>query len=65
MLDLDQSLPGRPGRQHPHIERRFSGMTSTIFIAAIIAVFCTFGVALAYAQFATRGIVAPGGRKPD
>lgn len=40
-------------------------MTSTIFIAAIIAVFCTFGVALAYAQFATRGIVAPGGRKPD
>ena len=40
-------------------------MTSTLFITAIIAVFCTFGVAMAYAQFATRGIVAPGGRQPD
>jgi amino acid transporter len=65
MLDLDQSSAGRAARQYCHIERRFSGMTSTLFITAIIAVFCTFGVAMAYAQFATRGIVAPGGRQPE
>ncbi len=40
-------------------------MTTTLFIAAIVAIFCTFGGALAYAQFATRGIVAPGARQPD
>lgn len=40
-------------------------MTTTIFIAAVLAVFATFAGALIYAQFATRGIVAPGRRAVD
>jgi hypothetical protein len=37
----------------------------TLLPAAVLAIFATFAATLAYAQFQTRGIVAPGGRKPD
>ena len=40
-------------------------MTTTLFVAAVLAVFATFAGALTYANFSTRGIVAPGGRMLD
>jgi hypothetical protein len=40
-------------------------MTQTLFLAAIVAVFATFGLALAYGQMAARGITAPGARPLD
>ena len=32
------------------------------FIAAVLAIFAAFAGVMTYAQIATRGIVAPGGR---
>lgn len=40
-------------------------MSITILIAAVLCIFGTFATAMIYAEIATRGIVAPGGRKPD
>jgi hypothetical protein len=37
----------------------------TLLLAAVLALFATFAATLTYAQLQTRGIVAPGGRKPD
>ncbi len=40
-------------------------MTNTLIIAAILAIFGAFSVALAYAQVVTRGLIAPGARPLD
>lgn len=40
-------------------------MTITFLIAAITCIFGIFAAALFYAEISTRGIVAPGARKPD
>jgi hypothetical protein len=37
----------------------------TLYIAAVICAFGIFGVTMAYGQFMTRGIVAPGARPLD
>jgi hypothetical protein len=37
----------------------------TLLLAAVLAIFAIFAATLIYAQFQTRGIVAPGSRKPD
>lgn len=37
----------------------------TLLVTAVIAIFVVFALAMAYAQLVTRGIVAPGGRKPE
>lgn len=37
----------------------------TVLIAAVLTTFGAFALAMAYAEFQTRGIVAPGGRKPE
>jgi hypothetical protein len=42
-----------------------STMSTTFVIAAVLGIFGVFTVALAYAQFQTRGMVAPGARKLD
>lgn len=40
-------------------------MSTTLVIAAVLAIFGVFSVALAYAQVRTRGLVAPGARPLD
>lgn len=40
-------------------------MTTTLLIAAVLTVFATFAGAVAWTEFRTRGIVAPGCRQPD
>jgi hypothetical protein len=40
-------------------------MSTTFVIAAVLGIFGIFSVALAYAQFQTRGMVAPGARPID
>lgn len=40
-------------------------MTTTLFIAAVLAVFATFAAALVYANRSTSDIIAPGGRPLD
>lgn len=40
-------------------------MINSLVIPAIIGIFGLFMVALAYAQLQTRGMAAPGARKPD
>lgn len=40
-------------------------MTYMLFIGAVIAIFCAFGAGLAYAQIATKGLIAPGARPID
>ena len=37
----------------------------TVLLIAVFGIFGAFAAALAYAQVQTRGIVAPGGRRPD
>ena len=37
----------------------------TILLVAVFGVFGAFAAALTYAQVQTRGIVAPGARKPE
>lgn len=37
----------------------------TLIVAAVIAVFATFAIAVGYAQIQTRGLVAPGARPLD
>jgi hypothetical protein len=38
---------------------------TTLLITAVIAIFAVFAVAMTYAQIVTRGMVAPGARKPE
>ncbi len=40
-------------------------MSITILLAAVLCIFGTFATAIGYAEIATRGIVAPGGRAID
>ena len=40
-------------------------MSTTFVIAAVLGIFGIFTVAVAYAQFQTRGMVAPGARPID
>jgi hypothetical protein len=40
-------------------------MSTTLVIAAVLAIFGVFSLALAYAQIRTRGMIAPGARKLD
>jgi len=37
----------------------------TLLIAAVLSLFLAFGAAMAYAEFQTRGIFAPGAKKPE
>jgi hypothetical protein len=37
----------------------------TFLLAAVLTIFAAFAAAMAYAEFQTRGIVAPGGKKPN
>lgn len=37
----------------------------TVLIIAVVAIFAAFAAAMAYAEFQTRGIYAPGAKKPD
>lgn len=37
----------------------------TLLVVAVLTIFLAFGAAMAYAEFQTRGIVAPGGKKPE
>lgn len=38
---------------------------TTLLVTAVVAIFLVFAIAMTYAQVVTRGIVAPGARKPD
>jgi len=40
-------------------------LSTTLVIAAVLMVFGVFGGALAYAQIQTRGLFAPGARRPE
>jgi hypothetical protein len=37
----------------------------TLLVAVVLGIFIAFGAALAYAEFQTRDIYAPGAKKPD
>lgn len=37
----------------------------TVLIVAVLTIFGAFAAAMAFAEFKTRGIYAPGGCKPD
>jgi len=37
----------------------------TLLIAAVLTLFLAFAAAMAYAEFQTRGIFAPGAKKPE
>ena len=37
----------------------------TVLIISIVTIFAAFAAAMAYAEFQTRGIYAPGAKKPD
>jgi hypothetical protein len=47
------------------LDRSFSAMSTTFVIAAVLGIFGIFSAALAYAQFQTKGMVAPGACKVD
>jgi hypothetical protein len=40
-------------------------MTITIVATVVLSMFAAFAVAMFYVEMQTRGIVAPGGRKPE
>jgi len=40
-------------------------MGTTLMIAAVLSIFGLFAAALAYGQFQTRGVLAPGARRPE
>lgn len=37
----------------------------TVLIIAVATIFAAFAAAMAYAEFQTRGIYAPGAKKPE
>lgn len=37
----------------------------TVLIVAVVTIFAAFAAAMVYAEFQTRGIFAPGAKKPD
>jgi hypothetical protein len=37
----------------------------TVLIAAVVTIFAAFAAAMAYAEFQTRGVFAPGAKKPE
>jgi hypothetical protein len=43
----------------------FGGFSMTVLIVAVVTIFGAFAAAMAYAEFQTRGIFAPGAKKPD
>lgn len=40
-------------------------MSINLLVVAVVTIFGIFVTAVTYAEVRTRGIVAPGGRKPD
>lgn len=40
-------------------------MTIPVLITCVLAIFATFATTIFYAEMQTRGIYAPGARKPD